>query len=85
MDIYEIRVKGYLSADWSDWFDHLTIANTENGEAIISGPIRDQAELHGILARVHALNLPLLAVSRIERDVDDTARRTESIEARSES
>ncbi len=68
---YEIRVKGHLNSAWSEWFDGLTITNAENGEATITGAIPDQAALHGLLARVHALNLPLLGVRPIEPDVDD--------------
>jgi hypothetical protein len=65
-DTYHIRVKGQLDASWSEWFDGLIIASEENGESILSGPIADQAALHGILARVRDLGLPLVAVARGE-------------------
>lgn len=61
-ECYEIHVKGHLSEDWSDWFDGLMVTNLAGGEAIISGPIPDQAALHGVLARLHTLNLTLLGV-----------------------
>ena len=64
-DIYHIRVKGHLDPTWSAWFDSLTISNLENGEAVLSGPIVDQAALHGILIKVRDLGLPLLAVNRV--------------------
>jgi len=67
---YTIRVKGHLSPTWSEWFDGLTVENEEGGEAVISGPIADQSALHGILARIHALNLALIGVSRTEPSLD---------------
>ena len=66
MAVYEIRVKGHLDERWSEWFDGMTITNKETGEAILFGPIVDQAELHGVLAKVRDLNLPLLAVNYVE-------------------
>jgi len=66
MAVYEIRVKGHLNWRWSEWFDGLTIANVENGDALLSGEIVDQSALHGVLNKVRDLGLPLMAVSRIE-------------------
>jgi hypothetical protein len=63
-EAYLIRVKGHLGQQWNDWFDGFTIANVEHGEAIISGINVDQAALHGVLAKVRDLGLPLLGVSR---------------------
>jgi hypothetical protein len=60
---YEIRVEGHLAADWSDWFEGLTICQELNGETVLSGPL-DQAALHGVLAKVRDLGLTLVAVSR---------------------
>ena len=65
-DTYQIRVRGHLSSRWAEWFDGLTIENQPNGEALISGPVADQAALHGLLVKVRDLNLPLLSVNRIE-------------------
>ena len=62
---YEIHIKGHLSANWSDWFDGLSVTNLEQGESLITGPIPDQAALHGLLARVYSLNLTLLGVRRV--------------------
>ena len=59
---YCITVKGHLDDMWSDWFEGLTVRNSENGEAVLCGPIPDQAALHGLLTRVRDLGLPLLAV-----------------------
>jgi hypothetical protein len=60
--IYYIRVKGHLDGRWSEWFDGLQITNLENGEALLSGDIVDQAALHGMLNKVRDLGLPLVAV-----------------------
>jgi len=60
---YEIRVEGHLTADWSDWFEGLTVCQDKNGETILSGPL-DQAALHGVLAKVRDLGLTLVAVNQ---------------------
>lgn len=64
--IYEIRVKGVLDATWSDWFDAMTIAPQADGTTLLTGPVRDQAALHGLLARVRDLGLCLLSVNRAD-------------------
>ena len=68
MAIYEIRVKGHLDQRWSEWFDGMTITNEANGDAIISGPLVDQAALHSLLVKAYNLNLTLISVARIETD-----------------
>jgi len=67
VSVYEIRVKGHLGGRWSEWFDGLQITSLENGEALLSGEVMDQAELHGVLAKVRDLGLPLVAVTSVER------------------
>ncbi len=67
-DYYNIRVRGHLDQSWSDWFEGLAISNESNGDAVLAGSIVDQAALHGLLARVRDLGLPLLAVVQIETD-----------------
>ncbi len=49
--------QGYLRPEWSEWFDGMTITHESNGDTILSGPVRDQAALHGLLARVRDLGL----------------------------
>jgi hypothetical protein len=61
---YEIRVKGHLNARWADWFDGLTLTQESDGTTLLSGPIVDQAALHGLLGKVRDLGLPLIAVRR---------------------
>ena len=63
--IYHIRVKGHLDATWSAWFDGFTVTNEANGEAVLAGPIVDQAALHGVLIKVRDLGLPLIAVNLV--------------------
>jgi hypothetical protein len=70
-EVYQIVVKGHLSSDWSEWFDGLAIVQTSTGETILSGPLADQAALHGVLIKVRDLGLPLLGLSRIEPERSD--------------
>ena len=65
---YRIRVKGHLDSRWSTWFEGLTVITEESGETVLYGPVMDQAALHGLLARIRDLGLPLLAVSRAKAD-----------------
>jgi hypothetical protein len=64
---YEIRVKGHLAPRWSESFVGMKIAYTESGETILSGPIEDQAALHGMLGRIRDLNLTLISVNQMEQ------------------
>jgi hypothetical protein len=62
---YCITIQGHLGQDWSAWFDNMTITNAANGEAILCGPLPDQAALHGVLIKIRDLGLPLLAVATV--------------------
>ena len=64
MYIYEIRVEGYLTDRWSDWFEGLEINNDSNSETILSGPLSDQSALLGVLNKIQALNLTFISVNR---------------------
>jgi hypothetical protein len=64
--IYEIRVRGELDAQWSSWFDGLRTGCEGDGETVIVGPVADQAALHGLLAKVRDLGLPLICVHLID-------------------
>lgn len=61
--VYQITVKGQLSADWRAWFDGMTITQDGTGATLITGPVADQAALHGLLRKVRDLGLTLLALS----------------------
>ena len=62
---YRIKVKGRLDKKWAEWFEGMAISH-EGGDSILTGPVSDQAALHGLLNRIRDLNLPLLSVDRIE-------------------
>jgi hypothetical protein len=64
---YEIRVEGHIGSSWSSWFEGLTIRCEENGETVLTGPLPDEAALHGVLVRVRDLGLPLVEVRRVPR------------------
>ena len=64
---YQIKVKGHLGSQWSDWFEGMTITYQE-GITTIAGEVMDQVALHGLLVRVRDLNLPLISVKRVEPD-----------------
>jgi len=64
--VYQIQVRGILDDDWSDWFDGLTICPQANGDTLLAGPVRDQPALHGLLAKIRDLGLPLLLVKRMD-------------------
>lgn len=63
---YEIRLKGHLDNRWADWFEGLTITLEDNGETLLSGPVVDQAALHGLLRKIRDLGMPLISVKRNE-------------------
>jgi hypothetical protein len=66
LPLYEIRIKGHLDAQWMTWFDGLTITLEENGDALLSGPVADQAALHGLLKKVRDLGMPLVSVVQVQ-------------------
>lgn len=67
--IYRIRLQGHLDPRWSEWFEQLTVHLAEDGETILTGPVADQAALHGLLRKVRDLGMPLLAVYLIGPDL----------------
>jgi hypothetical protein len=63
-EFYEIRIEGHLGSSWSDWLEGMRIQHEEDGQTVLSGPLADQAALHGVLMRIRDLGLPLVAVKR---------------------
>ena len=62
---YEIRVQGHLDARWADWVDGLTLTRERDGTTTLTGPLLDQAALHGLLTRIRDLGLPLVSMRRV--------------------
>jgi hypothetical protein len=69
--IYQIRIKGHLGSQWIDWFEGLTITLEEDGDTLLTGPVVDQAALHGLLKKVRDLGLPLVSVRPVETSSAD--------------
>jgi hypothetical protein len=66
--IYQIRIKGHLGREWTDWFEGLTITALDNGQTLLTGLVVDQAALHGVLKKVRDVGLPLLSVVCVKPD-----------------
>jgi hypothetical protein len=64
--VYQIRIKGHLDSQWTEWFSGMTITLEDNGDTLLTGPVIDQAELHGLLKKVRDLGMPLVSVSPLE-------------------
>lgn len=66
--LYEIKIRGHLSEQWTEWFAPLTLKYTAEGDTILVGPLPDQAALQGILINLSNLTLELISVNQIETD-----------------
>ncbi len=60
---YEIRLRGHLETRWAAWFDGMTLRHERDGSTVLSGPVVDQAALHGLLQKVRDIGLPLVSVT----------------------
>jgi hypothetical protein len=69
--VYQIRIKGHLRHRWADWFGGLTITLEDTGDTLLTGPVIDQAALHGYLKKVRDLGMPLVSVMGVEPDQAD--------------
>jgi hypothetical protein len=69
--IYQIRIKGHLGSQWADWFGGLTITLEDNGDTLLTGPVVDQAALHGLLKKVRDLGMPLVSICSKEPGQSD--------------
>jgi hypothetical protein len=66
--VYQIRVKGYLEEEWSEWFDGMAVTHLENNETTLTGRVVDQPALFGLLLKVNNLNITLLSVKIVSHD-----------------
>ena len=73
--LYEIKVKGHVDEAWSSWFEDMAITTgfTEDGTPVttFTGQLDDQAALHGVLAKIRDINMPLISVNQVEIDTKD--------------
>jgi hypothetical protein len=72
--IYQIRIQGHLGRQWTEWFEGLTITLEANGDTLLTGPVVDQAALHGFLRKVRDLGMPLLSVMSLDPGPAEAAK-----------
>jgi hypothetical protein len=70
--VYQIRLQGHLSDQWAGWFAGCAITLTDNGDTLLTGPVADQAALHGLLRRIRDLGMPLLSVTCVSSGPAET-------------
>lgn len=70
--VYQIRVKGQLSGAWAEWFGGLAMTVTASGDTLLTGALRNQAALHGVLRSVRDLGLPLISIIPVDPTADAT-------------
>jgi hypothetical protein len=63
---YEIRVDGHLGSRWAAWFDGMNLTHDDDGSTVISGPVVDQAALHGVLQKLRDLGISLRSLTQLE-------------------
>ena len=71
--VYQIRIKGQLGPQWTDWFEGMGITTDDDGDTLLTGPVIDQAALFGLLRKVRDLGMPLLSVARVSPDHADAS------------
>ena len=68
--IYEIRVRGCLDRQWTDRFDGLAITWEDGVDTLLTGPVADQAALHGLLRKLRDLGITLIAINKKEEEAE---------------
>jgi hypothetical protein len=71
--VYEIKIKGHLGHQWTDWFGGPSITLEDNGDMLLTGPVKDQAARHGLLKKVRDLGMPLISVIRAKPGLASTS------------
>ena len=64
--VYQIRIEGHLGPKWTEWFGYVSITLEDNGETLLTGPVVDQAALHGLLRKIRDLGMPLISAIRVK-------------------
>jgi hypothetical protein len=62
--VYQIRIRGQLHCEWTDWFGGMAVTPEDNGDTLLTGPVVDQAALYGLLKKVRDLGMPLVSVNQ---------------------
>ena len=71
--VFQIRIRGHLDRQWTDWFDGMAITLEEDGDTLLTGPVADQAALHGLLKKVRDLGMTLVSVNPVLPDQEDSS------------
>jgi hypothetical protein len=74
--VYQIRIKGHLGSQWTEWFEGLTITLEEDDNTLLTGTVIDQAALHGLLKKVRDLGIPLLSINSVGISPQDNEQPT---------
>lgn len=61
--VFQIRIKGHLGHEWTDWFDGMAITLEDDGNTLLTGSVADQATLHGLIKKVRDLGMPLVSIN----------------------
>lgn len=69
--VFQIRIKGHLSQQWADWFDNMALTLEDDGDTLLTGPVADQAALHGLIKKVRDLGMTLISVNPVLPDRQD--------------
>ena len=76
--VYQIRVDGHLGDSWSPWLGDMAIRREEGGQTVLNGPLADEPALHGVLAKIRDLGLPLVELKRLAAEIVITGEKEES-------
>ena len=63
--VFQIRIKGHLGHQWTDWFDGMAITLEDDGDTLLTGPVADQAALHGMIKKVRDIGMTLVSVNSV--------------------
>ena len=72
LPVFQFRIRGHLGSQWSDWFNGLNVTLEDNGDTLLTGPVTDQAALHGLLKKVRDLGMSLLSVVCINHEHEES-------------